>query len=225
MYLPEFVYGGMDGAVTTFAVVAAATGWSLSSSVVLILGFANLLADGVSMSIGNYLSTKAEQQQYTKKDFTLRKKISAYPQRYVDETIEILKQKWLSSQDIDKQLTIYQSHVDQWSAFFLLEQEKMVYNQIAPHKTAMATFISFVLVGFIPLLVYVLDSVRWIFWVDNLFFWSCVLTGIAFGLIWLLKSHVTEGSVFRSIAESLALGVIAAVLSYLVGDILEKILI
>lgn len=59
-YLAEFVYGGIDGAVTTFAVVAGATGARLSTAVIIILGFANLIADGFSMGIGSYLSSKSE---------------------------------------------------------------------------------------------------------------------------------------------------------------------
>ena len=59
-YLGEFVYGAIDGAVTTFAVVAGAAGADLSPTVVLILGFANLFADGFSMAASNYLSTKAK---------------------------------------------------------------------------------------------------------------------------------------------------------------------
>lgn len=58
-YLPEFVYGGIDGAVTTFAVVAGVVGASLSSVIVLILGFANLFADGFSMAVSNYLSVRS----------------------------------------------------------------------------------------------------------------------------------------------------------------------
>jgi vacuolar iron transporter family protein len=65
--LAEFVYGSIDGTVTTFAVVAGAAGAELSSSIVLILGFANLLADGFSMATSNYLSTKAK-MQLMKKD-------------------------------------------------------------------------------------------------------------------------------------------------------------
>ncbi|MEX2017479.1 MAG: VIT1/CCC1 transporter family protein [Candidatus Pacearchaeota archaeon] len=61
-YLPEFVYGGIDGSVTTFAVVAGVIGASLSSSIILILGFANLFADGFSMAISNYLSTKSRNE-------------------------------------------------------------------------------------------------------------------------------------------------------------------
>ena len=58
-YLKEFVYGGIDGSVTTFAVVAGATGANMSSGVIIVLGFANLIADGFSMSVGNYLSEKS----------------------------------------------------------------------------------------------------------------------------------------------------------------------
>ena len=52
-YLSEFVYGGIDGAVTTFAVVAGATGASFEVKILLVLGFANLIADGFSMSVGS----------------------------------------------------------------------------------------------------------------------------------------------------------------------------
>src|SRR3989344_1537961 len=59
-YLPEFVYGGIDGAITTFAFVAGSIGASLSAGIILILGFANLFADGFSMGISNYLSMKSD---------------------------------------------------------------------------------------------------------------------------------------------------------------------
>ena len=64
--IENFVFGAIDGTVTTFAVVAGAIGASLSPSVVLILGFANLLADGFSMSIGNYLATKTRHEYLAK---------------------------------------------------------------------------------------------------------------------------------------------------------------
>jgi len=57
-YLGEFVYGGFDGCITTFAVVAGSVGANLDSSIIIVLGLANLLADGFAMSVGAYLSTK-----------------------------------------------------------------------------------------------------------------------------------------------------------------------
>lgn len=59
-YLGEFVYGAIDGTVTTFAIVAAATGAQFSSGVVIVFGFANLVADGLSMAVSAYLSSKSE---------------------------------------------------------------------------------------------------------------------------------------------------------------------
>lgn len=71
-YLSEFVYGGIDGAVTTFAVVAGATGARFDTKVLLVLGFANLIADGFSMSVGSYLSTKSEQELMQKKGESIK---------------------------------------------------------------------------------------------------------------------------------------------------------
>lgn len=59
-YLGEFVYGAIDGTVTTFAVVAAAAGAGLHSAVIIILGIANLIGDGFSMGASSYLSAKSE---------------------------------------------------------------------------------------------------------------------------------------------------------------------
>ena len=74
------MYGGLDGIITTFAVVAGVAGASLSSGVVLILGFANLIADGLSMAIGDYLSTKAE-NEYNKAERAREKwEVENYPE-------------------------------------------------------------------------------------------------------------------------------------------------
>ena len=59
-YLSDVVFAASDGLVTTFAVVAGSAGASLDKRVVLILGFANLFADGLSMAAGNYLGAKSE---------------------------------------------------------------------------------------------------------------------------------------------------------------------
>jgi len=65
-YLPEFVYGGIDGSITTFAMVAGAAGASFGPTVVLILGFANIIADGFSMAVSNFLAIKSESELITK---------------------------------------------------------------------------------------------------------------------------------------------------------------
>lgn len=77
-YLPEFVYGGTDGAVTTFAIIAGVAGASLNSTIVLILGFANLIGDGISMAVSDYLSTQSRNElQENAKGFKLSPEKSA----------------------------------------------------------------------------------------------------------------------------------------------------
>jgi vacuolar iron transporter family protein len=60
-YLKDMVYGANDGLITTFAVVAGVEGGALTRRAVLVLGLANLLADGLSMGAGNYLSIRSQE--------------------------------------------------------------------------------------------------------------------------------------------------------------------
>lgn len=79
-YLKDSIYGALDGIVTTFAVVSGVVGANLSAKIILILGFANLFADGISMSAGNYLGTKSEREFYREqKQFTAGKKYLKKP--------------------------------------------------------------------------------------------------------------------------------------------------
>jgi len=169
--LREFVYGGMDGAVTTFAVVTGAAGANLSVQVILILGFANVLADGFSMAVGSYLSEKSEQ------DLSVHKG---------------------SSKKEDHE---------------------------SPLGASIATFLSFVLVGFIPLSVYTIDFILDLGLESNdALVYSVLLTLTAFGLIGLLRARITKISKSRAVMESLGLGLAAAVISFVVGNLLESVI-
>lgn len=166
----EFVYGGMDGAVTTFAVVTGAAGANLGARVILILGFANVLADGFSMAVGSYLSEKS------------------------DQDLSVSRGK---SKKEDHSSPLYASF---------------------------ATFISFILVGFIPLSVYTLDyALGWNLGSSALV-WSVIMTLVAFGIVGYLRGLVTKANRARTTLESLGLGMAAAAISYVVGSLLDKII-
>lgn len=167
--LREFVYGGMDGAVTTFAVVTGAAGANLNTEVILILGFANVLADGFSMAVGSYLSEKSHQQ--------------------------------LSVSKGESEETDYQS----------------------PVGASIATFISFILVGFVPLSVYTFDYAFGLQLGNDALIWSILLTLLAFTIVGYLRGVITKVDKSRTVLESLGLGMTAAVISYVVGNLLEKI--
>jgi VIT1/CCC1 family predicted Fe2+/Mn2+ transporter len=169
-YLGEFVYGAIDGTVTTFAVVAAAAGARLSPTVIIILGFANLIADGFSMGASSYLSKKSERDLKLSKD---------------------------ESHDGGE----------------------------TPFGDGVATFLAFVVVGFVPVLVYVGDALLNLK-TDRgaLFAMSCFLTGAAFMGIGILKGQMTKTSPLKAAFETLVLGAIAAGLSYMLGDLLGRAL-
>ncbi len=101
-YIAEFVYGGIDGAITTFAVVAGATGADLSISVIIILGFANLIADGFSMSVGNYFSTKAERDSYDKHKAVEYWEVEHLREKEIEEIREIYSRKGFKGELLEK---------------------------------------------------------------------------------------------------------------------------
>jgi VIT1/CCC1 family predicted Fe2+/Mn2+ transporter len=222
-YLGEFVYGGIDGAVTTFAVVAGGFGANLDSGVIIILGFANLLADGFSMSVGAYLSAKSNKENYKKHEAIEYWEIENLPDVEREEIVDIYKAKGFQGELLEKVVDQITSNKDLWVAEMMKDELNLMEEPKSPFKIGLATFISFILVGFIPLLVY-----SWTFFNPssiNIFLWTSVLTGIAFVIVGWLKSIVNQTSSIKSIAETLALGVLAAVVAYYVGDVLEKFFI
>ncbi|NJX16280.1 VIT1/CCC1 transporter family protein [Tamlana crocina] len=181
-YLGEFVYGGIDGTITTFAVVAGSVGAGLESSIVIILGFANLLADGFAMSIGAYLSAKSENANKLKNG------------RFNNEHAQIKGNN--------------QEHIT---------------GKKSPILIGFFTYLSFVVLGLVPLLIYVVDFARPLH--IDLFFISSILTGIVFFIIGALKAYVSYSNIVKSIIETLALGFIAALVAYYVGDIIEGLIV
>jgi VIT1/CCC1 family predicted Fe2+/Mn2+ transporter len=175
-YLGEFVYGAIDGTVTTFAVVAAAAGAGLNSTIIIILGVANLVGDGFSMGASAYLSAKSER-------------------------------------DLKERLRAEGGKKGEFE------------HPGSPLKDGIATFASFVAVGFIPILVYVTDAILQLHnSLQSLFVLSSVLTGLTFIAVGLLKANVTKTRRVRAAAETLILGGVAAGLAYGLGDLLGRAL-
>ncbi len=160
-YIGQFVYGGIDGIVTTFAVVSASVGAGLGSGVVIVLGLANLLADGLSMGISAYLSKKSESD--------LRNPNST---------------------------------------------------STMPLKRSVVTFFAFIVVGFVPLAIYIADFVFKLN-IDSIFVYAAALTALTFIIVGWLKSKVTKTSALRSVSETLILGSVASAAAYLIGAWLQ----
>ena len=224
-YIGEFVYGGIDGSVTTFAVVAGSAGAGLDSSIIIILGFANLIADGFAMSVGSYLSNKSEAEKFDKHQKIEYWEVDNLPEKEVEEIREIYQAKGFEGELLEQVVEVITADKDRWVDVMMKEELNMTREEKSPIAMGAMTFLSFVMVGLIPLIIYVWDYTAndegEQMSSSDLFATSIILTSFAFLLIGWLKSYVNETSRIRSILETLFLGATAAVLSYFVGSILE----
>jgi VIT1/CCC1 family predicted Fe2+/Mn2+ transporter len=221
-YLGEFVYGGIDGCVTTFAVVAGAVGASLESSIIIVLGFANLLADGFAMSLGAFLSTKSRKDNYKKYRSQEYWEVENLPELEKEEVRDIFRAKGFEGEMLEKITEVITSDKDRWVEVMMKDELEMIEEKNSAFSIGLVTFISFILIGLIPLSVYVLD-----FTMDinlDLFLSSSILTGIGFIFIGYLKSHVNKTSALRGILETLLLGTLAAFVAYYVGAFIEGLI-
>jgi VIT1/CCC1 family predicted Fe2+/Mn2+ transporter len=221
-YLGEFVYGGIDGCVTTFAVVAGAVGAGLDSAIIIILGFANLLADGFAMSVGAYLSTKSNIDYYNRYKKIEYWEVDNMPEKEKEEVREIYEAKGFEGALLDKVVEVITADKDRWVEVMMKEELEMQGEMKSPFKVGLATYLSFLLVGIIPLIVYVWDYVSE--FPGSVFLTSSILTGLSFISIGFLKSYVTHTSRTKGIIETLILGVLAALVAYFVGDVIEQII-
>lgn len=221
-YLGPFVYGGMDGCVTTFAVVAGAVGAGLNSSIIIILGFANLLADGFAMSIGAYLSSASERSYYNKHKAIEYWEIENLPEVEREEIREIYRDKGFEGETLETIVNVITSDKDRWVNVMMKEELGMTLDEKSPMKIGLVTYVSFIFIGLIPLSVYVWDYLQVL--QADLFLVSSILTATGFIIIGALKAYVTQTKILRGIAETLLLGLVAALVAYYVGDWLERLI-
>lgn len=215
-YIRDWIYGGIDGAVTTFAVVSGVAGAALSPLIVLILGFANLFADGFSMSAGNFLATKAEHDDYRRLEAIEYDHIDKYPDGEREEIRQIYKEKGFVGEELEKAVELITANKDRWVKAMLTEEYGLPEEIRSPTVAALSTFASFLICGLIPILPYLFST-------EHAFFYSSVLTGVTFFAIGSAKSRWSTSSWLRSGIETFSVGALAAVLAYAAGVFLKKI--
>jgi VIT1/CCC1 family predicted Fe2+/Mn2+ transporter len=221
-YLHDFIYGAVDGAVTTFAVVAGVAGANLDETVVIILGVANLIADGFSMAVSNFLGSRAERQRRERARREEEAHIRLVPEGEREEIRQIFAAKGFDGRDLDRIVQVITSDPERWTETMMREELGFASTEPNEVRAALATLVAFITVGFLPLAVYVYVLAapgR----VENAFTWSAVMTGIAFLVVGGLKSRFVDQSWWRSALETLAVGGLAAALAYAAGALLQGV--
>ncbi len=220
IYLKDFIYGAIDGAVTTFAVVSSVAGAQLSISIILILGAANLFADGFSMAISNFLGTRAEDQMREKLRALERDHIRRHPDGEIEEVRQIYAAKGYSGDKLDSVVEHTIADEERWIDTMLVEEHGISLEGPDPVKAATSTFIAFVLVGSIPLIPFVIN------WLSpgslsNAFAASSLMTGLAFLIVGAVKSRFVSRHWATEAAETFIAGGAAAAIAYLLGYLLK----
>jgi VIT1/CCC1 family predicted Fe2+/Mn2+ transporter len=221
-YLHDFVYGAVDGAVTTFAVVAGVQGAQLDETVVIILGVANLIADGFSMAASNFLGSRAERQRRERARREEERHIREVPEGERQEIREIFAAKGFEGEDLDRVVDVITADPELWAETMM--SEELGFSTTDPNElvAALATLVAFISVGFLPLVVFVYE-VAGLGEVEDAFTWSAIMTGIAFFVVGGLKSRFVDQSWWRSGLETLIVGGLAAGLAYAAGVLLQGV--
>lgn len=206
----DFVYGSIDGAVTTFSIVAGVKGAGLSTMTILILGFSNIVSDGFSMAASNYLGTKADRDEKKMIEEFENKQIDNHPEGEVEEIKQIFKLKGFDGDLLKQAVDVVVSNRREWVRTMLLEEYGFSMETTSPVLAGAMTFMAFLFFGMIPLIPYVLKA-------QNAFTWATVLTGFSFFLMGALKSKWSMEKAWLSGLKTFFIGAIAASMAYGVG--------
>jgi vacuolar iron transporter family protein len=215
-YLRDWVYGGIDGTVTTFAIMAGVIGADLSAGVVIVLGIANLLADGFSMAAANYSSTKTEIDEYEQIRRMEERHVDLVPEGEREEIRQIFRAKGFEGEALESAVEVITDHRELWIDTMMTEEHGMPPINRSPIRSALYTFLAFVLCGSVPILAY-------LFGLSHPLPIATAMTGATFFAIGSLRSRWSPTPWWRAGLETFVIGMAAAAVAYLVGDFLQRI--
>jgi VIT1/CCC1 family predicted Fe2+/Mn2+ transporter len=216
-YLRDWIYGGIDGAVTTFAVVTGVAGAQLSTWIILALGFANLFADGFSMAASNYLGTKSEHDDRRRLEAIEYRHIDESPEGEREEVRQIFERKGFAGAELQRVVELITADRERWVQTMLTDEYGLPHAVRSPWLAALTTFTAFLACGLVPLLPY-------LFVTEHSLKMSIIFTGIVFFIIGSVKSKWSTTSWWLSGLTTFCIGAIAASLAYAAGLILKNLL-
>jgi vacuolar iron transporter family protein len=216
--IQDIVYGGNDGIVTTFAAVAGATGADLPRYVVIILGLANLLADGISMATGAYLSLRSQRDQYKRIRAEELWEIEHHPDLEREEIREFFTTKGFAGHDLDRATQIITRDRNIWADTMMHAEHGLTEEASGkPVLHGFVTFVSFQIFGAIPLIPYLFT-----FHPEQRFPTAVISTALALALLGLTKSWVTREQLLRGPIEIVSVGALGAFVAYGIGVLLKS---
>lgn len=215
-HLRDMIYGAIDGAVTTFALVSGVQGAGFSPTIIVTLGLANVLADGFSMAAANYSGTKAEVDDRRRLRRIEEEQIADNPEGELEELRQILALKGLSGSVLENAANAIAEDRDKWVEMMLVDEYGLPPASPRPLAAAIATFVAFLAAGLVPLLPYLFEMTQ-------AFPTSIAVTALVFFLIGTSKSRWSLAPWWRSGLETASIGAIAAAIAYFTGAVVQSL--
>ena len=218
-YVKSIVFGGLDGIITTFSIVAAVAGASLSPEIVIMMGFANLLSDGISMGLGDYLSESAEIQYILSERARELWEIQNVPEKEMDEMVAIYKEKGVAEEDAKQILGPMMKYTDLFLDHMMIMELSLQSPDPAdnPAKNGLVTFGSFVLFGSVPMWVYLITWGAKYEDDAGVFGIACAFTALTMFSLGATQAKITKQNVLRTGLTLMLNGCLAAAAAYLIG--------
>ena len=228
-YIKNIIYGGLDGIITTFAIIAAAVGASLDPKYIIAMGFANLFADGVSMGMGDYISSVFENKYILSEKKKEEIEFEINNEYETNEMLELYENEGLNAEDSKKIVDILKSKPEYKPLFikYMLKMElglDLPDKDDNPKKKGLITAVSFLSFGFIPVLFYLIfylasyDNYTGIFIINSIIT-TLSLFGLGFFQAKIGKQNGIKGGVILVFN-----GVCAASIAFLLGFGIDKAL-
>jgi VIT1/CCC1 family predicted Fe2+/Mn2+ transporter len=213
-YLGDSVLGGIDGCITTFAIVASCVGIGLPNMAVLILGFANLAADGFSMAASNYQAAKSRDDHLKATRCAEEAHITLVPQGEKEEVRQIFANKGFEGDVLEQIVEVITSDKALWIDTMLKDEHGLQTQVPRPVYAGAATFTAFILVGLLPLIPFMIPTLN----KTTIFSSSAAIALLVFFAIGAIKGVILRQSAIYSGIQTLLVGGAAATLAYFIGD-------
>lgn len=228
-FLKPLIFGGLDGILTSFAIVAGAAGGSMPIPVILVLGFSNIFADALAMGVGEFLSSKAENEWILSERRRENWEMENYPEGEIHEMIDIYEKRGMTREDA----TVVINTMSKYKDFFvdvMMAEELALQVPEEDHKTesmkeGVVMFCAFATFGSLPLLGYVIIPALFpMLGEDILFMAACVITGLVLFGMGCVKSIFSAANWFVCGLETFLLGGACATVAYTIGQFVDGLI-
>lgn len=217
-HVADAILGAVDGSITTFAVVAAGVGGGFTGVVVVVLGFAKVVADAFSMAVSNFLGARSTAEEVDAARRMEHRHIDAAPEGELLELREIFARKGFEGDLLDEVVQVIAADRELWVQTMLREELGLEPRTRHPFRAAATTFGAFVAAGIPPLIPFLVPRLS----IDQSFYISAAITAAGFIVIGTLNGRALGRPVFKTATETLLTGGTAAALAYLVGWLLRR---